>query len=292
MDDGTRDAAAVGERRIDSHQHFWKYEPVEYDWIEGPTMECLQRDFLPGDLQAELAAGGIAGTVAVQARQSVAETEWLLELAAANPWIRGVVGWIGLTEPDIADRLAHLVGTRGASPLVGMRHVLQGEPDDFLRRDDFGRGIDALTTNGLTYDILIYARQLPAAIALVDRHPEQRFVLDHCAKPDIRAGAIEPWRRNMREMAARENVVCKLSGLVTEADTAAWSPAQLLPYIDVVFEAFGPDRLMFGSDWPVCTIASTYTRWLETVEGFASALSRSERAALFGGTATRVYDLV
>jgi L-fuconolactonase len=250
---------------IDSHQHFWKYNAQEYGWIaDDVSMAALRRDFLPADLQPALAAAGIDGAISVQARQSLEETEWLLDMAERHDFLVGVVGWAPLTDPDIA-RTVEKLAARGK--LVGLRHIVQGEPDDrFLLRDDFNRGIDALEAFDLAYDILIYERQLPAAIEFVDRHPRQRFVLDHIAKPRIRDGAISPWRENLRELARHENVWCKLSGVATEADFKHWTEAQLRPYIDAAIEAFGSRRMMFGSDWPVCLAAISYADWAAMVK--------------------------
>jgi L-fuconolactonase len=262
--------------KIDAHHHFWKYHPAEYGWI-GDAMACLRRDFLPADLQEEMRAAGIDGAISVQARQSLDETRWLLELADKHDWIKGVVGWLPLADPN-CELPAH-------PKLKGVRHVVQAEPHGFLDDEAFHRGIARL--NGLVYDILIVERQLPEAIRFVDRHPNQVFVLDHIAKPKIKSNELAPWRENIRELARRANVFCKVSGLVTEADYRQWTEAQLRPYFDVVLEAFGPRRLMFGSDWPVCLVACEYGRWARIVAG----LSQSEQAHIMGCTATAVYQL-
>ncbi len=273
---------------IDSHHHFWKYSAAEYPWI-GDSMAALRRDFLPEHLQAEIAAAGIDGVVSVQARQSVRETEWLLSLADANPFIKAVVGWVPLADAGVREAIAKFA----ANPkLRAVRHVVQDEPDDrFILGADFNRGVSALREFGLVYDILIFERQLAASIEFVDRHPHQVFVLDHIAKPRIGDGAIEPWRANIRELATRENVFCKISGMVTEADWKTWREEQLRPYFDAVLEAFGPKRLMFGSDWPVCLAASGYARWVEAVRGFAAQLSVDEREWISGRTAAEAYGL-
>ncbi len=274
--------------RIDSHHHFWKYDPVEYDWI-GPDMGKLRRDFLLTDLAEETASAGIDGVVSVQARQSLAETAWLLEIAGGSELIKGVVGWVPLISPTVQ---ADLERFAGHGKLRGVRHVLQGEPDDrYMLREDFDAGIRALEAFNLVYDILIFERQLPPAIELVDRHPSRVFVLDHIAKPRIKDDVFEPWNRNIRELAKRPNVYCKLSGMVTEANWSDWSDEQLRPYIDTVLAAFSPARLMFGSDWPVCLVASTYRGWRETVGRLTAGLSTDEQAKLFGGTATEAYSL-
>ena len=274
--------------RIDSHHHFWKYDPVEYDWI-GPDMRQLQRDFVLSDLTAEAASAGIDGVVSVQARQSLEETAWLLDVAGDSNLVKGVVGWVPLISPTVQ---ADLERFTGHAKLRGVRHVLQGEPDDrYMLRADFDAGIRALEAFGLVYDILIFERQLPAAIELADRHSSQVFVLDHVAKPRIRDHVFEPWNRNIRELAKRPNVYCKLSGMVTEADWSSWSDEQLRPYVNTVLEAFGPARLMFGSDWPVCLVAGTYQGWVKTVARLTGGLSAAEQARLFGVTAAEAYSL-
>jgi L-fuconolactonase len=274
---------------IDSHHHFWKYSAAEYPWI-GDSMGALRRDFLPDDLRGEITRADIQGVVSVQARQTIAETEWLLSLAQQNEFIKGVVGWVPLVDPGVRA----VVERFAMHPkLRAVRHVVQDEPDDrFILRDDFNRGVSVLMDLDLAYDILVFERQLPAAIEFVDRHPGQVFVLDHVAKPRIRESAIEPWRRNIKELAQRANVYCKVSGMATEADWEKWTEEQLRPYFDVVLEAFGPKRLMFGTDWPVCLAATTYARWADLVRRFASALSADERARLFGRTAIEAYRLV
>ena len=274
--------------KIDSHHHFWKYSVAEYPWI-GDSMSALRRDFLPEHLKAEIAAVGIDGVVSVQARQTVGETEWLLSLADGNDFIKGVVGWVPLVEPGVREVIAKFA----ANPkLRAVRHVVQEEPDDrFILGEDFNRGVSMLKDFGLVYDILIFERQLAASIEFVDRHPQQIFVLDHIAKPRIGDHAIEPWRANIRELARRQNVFCKVSGMVTEADWKTWSEEELRPYFDVVLEAFGPKRLMFGTDWPVCLAASGYGRWVEVVRKFAAGLSADEQEWLFGKTAKEAYRL-
>lgn len=272
---------------IDSHHHFWRYTDEDYGWIP-PAWSAIRRDFLPADLAVEITQAGVDGVISVQARQSLEETRWLLELASQNAFIRGVVGWVPLIDPAIDSILESLC----AEPkLCALRHVLQGEADDYMARTDFDRGVAAVTQRGLVYDLLILERQLPAAIALVDRHPNQVFVLDHIAKPRIAAGELEPWAKNLRELARRPNVSCKISGMVTEADVTTWTPAQLRSYFSVVLEAFGPRRLLFGTDWPVCLAGVTYGRWKKTVEGWITPLSADERAAIMGVNATRIYRL-
>ncbi len=274
--------------RLDAHQHFWRFDAVRDAWIT-PDMAAIRRDFLPGDLAPDLLANDVDGCIAVQADQSAGETQFLLDLAREHRMIRGVVGWVDLRAPDLDATLARIAADR---TLRGVRHIAQAEADDFLTRDDVVRGIAQLRPFGLTFDVLVYERQLPAAIALADRLPEQPLVLDHLGKPRIREGVREPWATHLRELARRPNVWCKLSGMVTEADWGHWRPADLRPYLEVVFEAFGPGRLMFGSDWPVCLVAAPYARVVETVEQYAAAAcSPAEREGVFGGNAARFYGL-
>jgi L-fuconolactonase len=273
--------------RIDAHHHFWHYTATEYGWIDD-AMASLRRDFLPADLEAEIHSAGIDRVISVQARQTRAETEWLLETAAAHPWIAGVVGWLPLADPAIAAILERF----SANPcLKGVRHVLQAEPDSFMENAAFHFGLSQLCAFNLTYDILIVHHQLPAAIHLVDRHPHQVFVLDHIAKPPIRAAEMQPWKDNLAEIARRPNVFCKLSGVVTEANYTAWTCEQILPYMEATLAAFGPNRLLFGSDWPVCRVATTYCNWVRTVESFAQQLSAEERDALFHRNTVHAYRL-
>jgi L-fuconolactonase len=274
--------------RIDAHHHLWRYSKQEYGWV-GAGMEAIARDFLPVDLQAEIAPCCVTATVVVQARQSLSETEWLLATAAQSDFIRAVVGWAPIAETSFPATLERLGEHR---KLMGLRHIIQAEPDDeFMLRADFNAGIKALTPSGLAYDILIYEKHLPAAIKFVDRHPNQIFVLDHIAKPRIAEKLVELWRSNLFELAKRENVYCKLSGMVTEADWQNWRAADLRPYADAALEAFGPARLMFGSDWPVCLLATSYKRWFETVQDFLSRLSLAEQSLVFGEVAAKVYSL-
>ena len=273
--------------RVDAHQHFWRYTGEEFGWIND-AMAAIRRDFLPGDLVPLLERAGVDATVAVQARQSLEETEWLLGLANENKWIAGVVGWVPLANSRVDAILEQL----SAKPkLKGVRHVLQGEADEYMLREDFNAGIGSLRRYDLTYDVLVLERQLPAAIQFIDRHPEQPFVLDHIAKPRIAAREMEPWRTHIRELARRPNIACKLSGLVTEADFDSWTPEDLRPYIDTVLEAFGAERLMFGSDWPVCTVASSYARWISVVDECSAGLSADEQDGIVGRNAKNFYRL-
>jgi len=274
--------------RIDAHHHLWRYRKEDYGWI-GPGMEVIARDFLPANLAVEMRRVGIAGSVAVQARQSLDETNWLLSLAAENEFIRGVVGWAPIATTGFAGMLEKLVEQK---KLKGLRHVIQDEPDEnFINGTEFNAGIARLAATGLVYDILIFERHLPAAIAFVDQHPKQIFVLDHIAKPRIKDRLVEPWRSRIVELAKRDNVYCKLSGMVTETNQAQWMRSDLQPYFDTVLKAFGPGRLMFGSDWPVCLLACTYSRWHETVLELTEELSSSEKELVFGRVATKVYSL-
>lgn len=274
--------------KIDAHQHFWHYSPEEYGWI-GPNMEMLKKDHLPPNLALLTKTTGIEGTVAVQARQTLAETEWLLELADRYSLIKGVVGWVDVCGPELQSQLERFA----AHPkFCGVRHVVQDEPDDkFMQREDFIRGIGLLAEFDLTYDILIYPRHLSVACKLVEKFPSQAFVLDHLAKPFIKDGIIEPWATDIRRLAAFPNVCCKVSGMVTEADWQVWKPTDFRPYLDIVFEAFGPERIMFGSDWPVCTVAASYASVLEIVADYVQHLSETEQLNVWAKTAQRFYKL-
>jgi L-fuconolactonase len=272
---------------VDAHQHFWRYTAEEYGWIDD-AMASIRRDFLPGDLRPLLDEAGVDATVAVQARQTLEETEWLLELAAEDEWIVGVVGWVPLVDPLVEETLERLSDN---ASLRGVRHVLQAESSEYMLREDFNRGVGLLRQFGLTYDVLVVEHQLPAAIQFVDRHPEQPFVLDHVAKPRIAARELEPWRTNIRELARRPHVACKLSGMVTECDYSRWTQEDLRPYAETVLEAFGPERLLFGSDWPVCAVAAHYAQWFGVVEQFLASHSAEERAKILGGNAIEWYRL-
>ncbi|MBS1841667.1 MAG: amidohydrolase family protein [Acidobacteria bacterium] len=274
--------------RIDAHQHFWKFDPVRDAWIT-EEMQMIRRDFLPADLAPECAANGIAATIAVQADQSEEETLFLLDLAERNALVAGVVGWIDLCSQRVEERL-HFFSRH--EKLRGLRHVAQAEPDDyFLVRADFLRGVKCLRSFDFTYDILIYPKQLPAAMKLAAALPEQKFVIDHLAKPEIKAGRRKEWEAQMREIAQNPNVYCKVSGMVTEADWSSWKSADFEPYLDTIFEAFGPERLMFGSDWPVCLLAASYTQVVKLVEEYAQANAPAAKKKLFGENATRFYGL-
>jgi L-fuconolactonase len=274
--------------RIDAHQHFWRYDEREYDWIDD-SMAALRRDFLPADLKRELEGNGFQGCVAVQARQTLEETRWLLELAEQAPFILGVVGWVDLRSARLRIEFESFARR---SKLVGVRHIVQSEPDErFLLQPDFLRGIAMLEEFDLAYDMLIYTRHLPVAAEFVARFPRQRFVLDHMAKPPIKSGAVDVWARGIRELASFPNVNCKVSGLVTEADWQAWKPEDIRPYLDVAFECFGPSRLMIGSDWPVCTLAASYSQVMDLVKDYVGIHSAEERDAVLGGNAAKFWRL-
>jgi L-fuconolactonase len=274
--------------RLDSHQHFWRYNDTEYGWIT-PEKAVLRRDYLPSELQPLLKANGFDGSIAVQARQTLEETEWLLSLAEQHDFIKGVVGWVDLCSPDLDEQLEHF----GRHPkLVGVRHVVHDEPDDeFMLRSDFRRGISRLAHYGLAYDLLIFVKHLPAALRLVQEFPAQRFVLDHIAKPDIRGRAMSPWDRGIRKLAQEPNVMCKLSGMVTEADWQQWQPSDYAAYLDLISAAFGTGRLMIGSDWPVCTLSSPYGATLGIVAQYIEQFPPVVRQRILGGNCARAYGI-
>jgi len=274
--------------RIDSHQHFWRFDARRDAWIT-EEMRVIRRDFLPDDLLPELQANRMDGCVAVQADQSEAETQFLLELAQDREQIRGVVGWVDLRAANLMERLEYY---SQFAKLRGFRHIAQSEPDDrFLERENFVAGIRQLRPFDFTYDILIYPRHLPAANRLVEQLPHQRFVLDHLAKPEIRNRTMEPWAQQIRRLAEKPNVWCKLSGMTTEADWKAWRKDDFTPYLDVIFEAFGVDRIMFGSDWPVCLVAGTYRDVRNLVSDYVHAMSANEQEKVFGRNAESFYAL-
>lgn len=275
--------------RIDAHQHFWHYLASEYGWIDD-SMGAIRRDFLPADLLSELGAVRVDGTIAVQARQSLAESDWLLDLCRSHPFIRGVVGWVPLAGRGSA--VGSLLDHYSTHPCFkGVRHVLQAESDSYFEGVAFNDAVAELAEHRLIYELLILERQLPAATAWVDRHPSLRVVLDHSAKPVVGAAPSRAWRGHIRDLARRPNLFCKFSGLVTEVPGWQWTPDLLRPYLEVVLEAFGPDRLMFGSDWPVCLVATSYARWFQAVESLLGSMTPAERSAILGGTATVVYQL-
>jgi len=273
---------------IDAHQHFWKYDAGEYLWIT-EEKNILRRDYLPEDLEKEQAKVQFDGSIAVQARQTLEESHWLLKLADRNDRIKGVVGWVDLGSDRVVEQLetfaAHL-------KFVGVRHVVQDEPDDrFILRPEFLCGLEMLKRFDLTYDLLIYPRQLPAALEVVSRFPEQPFVLDHLAKPQIKDRVLSPWKEQIQELAAFPNVFCKISGMVTEADWRAWKPEDFTPYLDVVSETFGEDRLMVGSDWPVCLLAASYAEVVALARDSFKSLSEAARKKIFGENACKFYGI-
>ena len=273
---------------IDTHQHFWQYDPAEHTWMSA-GMPGLKRDLLPPDLQPLLEANGIGGTVAVQARQSLAETEWLLALADTYPFILGVVGWVDMQSPTVGEQLRRFAGR---PKLVGVRHVVHDEPDDqFMLRPAFLRGLEALAAFDLAYDLLLFPKHLPVAAQVAQMFPRQRFVLDHISKPFIKSGSRSPWDTDLRDLARFDNVSCKVSGLVTEAAWRHWTPEDFKPYLDVVFDCFGTSRLMFGSDWPVCTLSAHYHEVVGLVRDYLLDLPSAVGARVMGENAITAYRL-
>ncbi|MCX4419560.1 amidohydrolase family protein [Streptomyces mirabilis] len=278
--------------RVDAHHHVWDLSVRDQDWITGPELRPLRRDFGMADLAPQARAAGVDRTVLVQTVTVPEETPEFLALAEQGELIAGVVGWTDLTRPDVADELARLRGLPGGRHLKGIRHQVQGEPDpEWLLRPDVRDGLAAVAEAGLVYDLVVLPHQLPACVRAAAGHPGLTFVLDHLGKPPIATGALRPWATAVRALAALPNTVCKLSGMVTEADHAKWTVDGLRPYADTVLDAFGPGRLMFGSDWPVCTLAAPYGQVVDVAEELTGGLGAEERAEVFGGTATRVYRL-
>jgi L-fuconolactonase len=274
--------------KIDSHQHFWKYSSEEYGWIS-EEMSVLKRDFLPDDLSKELKKNDLDGSIAVQARQTLEETEWLIKLAEENDFINGVVGWLDIQSPQFKHQIEKY---SRRNKLVGIRHVVQDEPDDrFMLRSEFVNGMRLLENYDLVYDILIFEKQLPATLELVSRFPSQRFVLDHIGKPKIAYTIVEPWKSLISELAQYPEVYCKVSGMVTEADWQNWKKEDLLPYLDTIFGSFGPDRILFGSDWPVCTLAAPYKQVTEIVIDYLKQFSSEDQNKVMGINANKVYNL-
>jgi len=275
--------------RIDAHQHFWKYNQAEYSWITD-SMKVLRKDFLPADLLPLLKQSGFDGSIAVQARQSLEETRWLLNLSRENDFIKGVVGWIDLCSDEAESQIA---GFAVDPKLVGVRHVLQDEPDDkFMLKDSFLRGIRLLKEFDLVYELLIYPKHLPFAVQMVKEFPDQKFVLDHIAKPLISDKILSPWKGGIQQLALQPNVSCKLSGMVTEASWKGWSKSDFVPYLDVIFDAFGPSRLMIGSDWPVCTLAADFESALKIVTDYIASKSEADRELIMGMNAEKIYNLL
>ncbi|MGW2646900.1 amidohydrolase family protein [Streptomyces sp. NPDC001393] len=277
---------------VDAHHHVWDLSVRDQDWIKGPELQPLRRNFGLADLEPEARAAGVDRTVLVQTVTVAEETPELLALAAEHDLIAGVVGWTDLTRPDVADELSRLRELPGGAYLKGIRHQVQGEPDPrWLLRPEVRRGLAAVAEAGLVHDLVVLPHQLPACAEAAARVPQLTFVLDHLGKPPIAGGERESWASDLRALADLPNTVAKLSGLVTEADPASWTTADLRPYTDAALEAFGPGRLMFGSDWPVCTLAASYTRVVDTARTLTAELTAGEREQIFAGTATRVYGL-
>ncbi|WP_329292047.1 amidohydrolase family protein [Streptomyces sp. NBC_01455] len=278
--------------RVDAHHHVWDLSVRDQDWITGPGLRPLRRNFTVDDLRPEAAAAGIGRTVLVQTVTVAEETPEFLGLARHSDLIAGVVGWTDLTRPDVADELARLRELPGGRYLKGIRHQVQGEPEpEWLLRPDVRRGLAAVAAAGLVYDLVVLPHQLPGCVRAAMDHPELTFVLDHLGKPPVAAGSLDPWAGHVRALAALPNTVGKLSGLVTEADLAKWTVDDLRPYTETALAAFGPGRLMFGSDWPVCTLAASYAQVVAATEELTDVLDEGERADVFGGTALRVYRL-
>ena len=274
--------------RIDAHHHFWKFDPSELDWIT-EDLTVLRKDYSPKDLQPILEAAGIQGTVLVEARGHIDETSRLLAYAEEADFVHGIVGWFPLIDPALDETLAAYV----TSPkLKGARHAVSAEPDpEYMNREDFNRGVKALAERNLTFDLSFYPPQLESCLDFIDRHPNQIFILDHLAKPYIKAGEIEQWSRSLKALSKRPNAYSKLSGLATEADTDNWTLEDLRPYLETALECFGTERLMYGSDWPVCLLATSYERWIETFDDWISELSDSEQSLIMGETAAKAYRL-
>jgi L-fuconolactonase len=274
--------------RIDAHQHYWKFNTTEYSWISD-QMKVLKRDYLPDDLLPELHGIGFDGSIAVQARQNPVETRWLLENAEKYGFVKGVVGWIDLCSDECENQLNEFVKNR---KFVGVRHVLQDEPDDrFMLTDSFLRGISILGKHNIVYELLILPKHLPFAEELVRLFPGQQFVLDHIAKPLIKEGTLSPWEEGIQKLAKHPNISCKLSGMVTEAGWSSWKAEDFLPYLSVALDAFGPSRLMIGSDWPVCTVSSSYGKTMNLVIDYLSSLNDQDRDLILGLNAMRLYKL-
>lgn len=273
--------------KIDSHQHFWKYNPQRDGWID-ESMKVIQADFFPSDLEPHLQHHKIDGCIAVQADQSEEETEFLLELAAEYTFVKGVVGWIDLRAVNVEERLEYFSQN---SFFKGVRHIVQAEKEDFLLSVDFQKGISTLSQFKLPYEILIFPNQLESAIQMVNQFPDQEFILDHIAKPYIKKQILQPWKSLIHELAKAPNVSCKISGLITEADLKNWEAGQIEPYLDVVFNAFGEDRVLFGSDWPVCLLAGGYDEVVSLVSNYTVDFSSKAKEKLFGANAARIYNI-
>jgi L-fuconolactonase len=272
---------------IDAHQHFWKFDPVRDAWIT-PEMEAIRRDFLPDDLAPVLQRNGVSGCVAVQADQSEVETEFLIQLAETHPFIKGIVGWVDLRSDSLKERLAYFSQFK---KLKGFRHIAQGQPAGFLLDQRFLNGVRMLGEFGFTYDLLIYHNQLPEAIRFVSELPNIRIVLDHLAKPPIASGELEPWRKFIAELSKFDNVSCKVSGMATEAQIRAWKEEDFKPYLDTILDAFGPSRIMYGSDWPVCLLSATYEEQLMIVKKYIKKLSLADQHSIMVKNTINFYHL-
>jgi len=273
---------------IDAHHHLWKFNEAEYAWMDN-SMSILKQDYLPADLEKQLNGSNVVGTVAVQARQNLEETRWLLEMARKHPFIKGIVGWVDLCSEKLNAQLDEFSSNPG---LVGVRHVIHDEPDDdFMLRPAFIKGIEKLGRYNLTYDLLLFPKHLQRAVELASLFPEQKFVLDHISKPFIKAGILDPWKDEIAALAARTNVWCKISGMVTEADHEHWKYEDFLPFLDAVVEAFGTDRIMLGSDWPVCRLAGEYHQVMDIPVRYFSGLDSAEKEKIFRMNCMECYEL-
>lgn len=273
--------------RIDAHQHFWNYDSERFEWIN-EDMAQLRKDFLPENLYPILQTSQIDGCIAVQAEEHLRETAFLLELSESHPWILGIVGWVDLAQDNLDELLD---AWSSNSKLLGFREVLQSKEPEYMLRKNFIRGLQKIGQRGYTYDLLTYPHQLSAALKLVDSCPNQGFVIDHLSKPNIKAGDWKAWKKSLQPFEERELVCAKVSGLITEADWKKWNPSDLFPYLEIALEIFGPKRLLFGSDWPVCLVAGDYTQVIGVIESFANQLSADEKDAIFGGTAQEFYKI-
>lgn len=273
---------------IDGHVHFWNYIQEKDDWTT-PDMGILRRDYLPANLQPILEKAQVDGVVLVQVNQTEEETNYLMNLSHSTPWVKGIVGWVDMQSENLTERLAYF----SKFPIIkGWRHIAQAEPNDFFKGTQIQAGIQQLASFKYTYDILVYHYQLEAVLALVQQFPDQKFVIDHCAKPGVAKKIIDPWRSLMKEIASCPNVYCKLSGLLTETNWKQWEPTDFYPYLDVVFESFGTSRLLFGSDWPVLLLSGEYLQWKELLLKYMETLPDAERENVMGNNAIKFYNLI
>jgi L-fuconolactonase len=276
--------------RIDAHQHFWQLsQPFNYAWLDAPALAAIRRDYLPTDLEPHLRRAGIDRSIFVQTQHNLDEARWVLSLAEAHPFVAGVVGWVDLASPDVETQVVEM---RRHPKFVGVRHVVQDEPDaDWIIRPEVLRGLKVLEKHRVPYDLLFFVQHLQHAATVARHCPNLPLVIDHLSKPRIKAGALDDWLPHLKSAAVCPNVFCKLSGMVTEADWTAWKPADLKPYVEQALDLFGPDRCMYGSDWPVCEVAATYEQQYQALDEVLGPLSEHERAAIYGGTAARFYGL-